>query len=179
VPSLDNKQALVADLIGFYLILEGTFFYTNFAQLFSLRRQNKMKGLAKFIDLILRDESVHISLGTDIILTISQEHPEIFTEEFVNYIVQKFQIAVLLEDAYIQDSIQPNLFGLRREDFSQYVRYIAKRRLESIRIQAPVEWDVKNPFPWMSTEADLPTESNFFESRSIEYSTGQINMEDF
>jgi ribonucleoside-diphosphate reductase beta chain len=50
------------------------------------------------------------------------------------------------------------------------VKYIADRRLK--RINLPEQYNVENPFPWMSEIIDLPKEKNFFETRVTEYQTG-------
>ncbi len=55
------------------------------------------------------------------------------------------------------------------EQFSEYVEYIADRRLE--RIDLPKVYGAKNPFPWMSQATDLNKEKNFFETRVTEYQT--------
>jgi ribonucleoside-diphosphate reductase beta chain len=36
----------------------------------------------------------------------------------------------------------------------------------------PTQFNVENPFPWMSEAVDLNKEKNFFETRVIEYQTG-------
>ena len=63
------------------------------------------------------------------------------------------------------------ILGLNAEMFSEYLRYIANRRLSQIGL-SPEYADVKNPFPWMSEMLDLKKEKNFFETRVIEYQTG-------
>jgi len=176
ITTIEGKQDLLQDMIGFFQILEGTFFFTNFAQLFSLRRKNKMKGLSSFIDYIARDESVHIAIGRDLINIIIKEYPEIWTPSFREKMSTSFATAVRLEDAYLNDTIPETLLGLNRESFKDYIRFIANRRMKGIGLEGL--WpNMKNPFPWMSTENDLPTETNFFESRPKEYKTGDVNMD--
>lgn len=177
IETKDDIGIFLRDLIGFYLILEGTFFFTNFSQLLSLRKQGKMKGLAKFVDYIMRDESVHINIGVDLINTIIKEEPYVWTSDFQQQIVDLFKEAIDLEDAYIDDTVKGKIIGVSNKSFKDYIRFIADRRLSSIGL--PKVWNTKNPFPWMSTETDLPTETNFFESRPTEYSTGKIDMNDF
>ncbi len=36
----------------------------------------------------------------------------------------------------------------------------------------PAQYNVANPFPWMSEAVDLNKEKNFFETRVTEYKTG-------
>ncbi|HVY55642.1 MAG TPA: ribonucleotide-diphosphate reductase subunit beta, partial [Thermodesulfobacteriota bacterium] len=74
----ENIQNFVHDLVGFYVIMEGIFFYAGFAMILSLLRQNKMTGLGEQFQFILRDESVHLAFGTDLINTIANENPGIW-----------------------------------------------------------------------------------------------------
>lgn len=79
-PSAD--QALLRDLIAFYVILEGMWFYTGFAQILSLGRRNKMVGIAEQYQYIPRDESLHLDFGIDVINQIKAENPHLWTAEF-------------------------------------------------------------------------------------------------
>ncbi len=54
----NHDQAFLRDLIAFYVIFEGMWFYTGFAQILSLGRRNKMIGIAEMYQYILRDECV-------------------------------------------------------------------------------------------------------------------------
>ncbi len=68
------------DLIAFYVVFEGMWFYTGFAQILSLGRRNKMVGIAEQYQYILRDESIHLNFGIDCINQIKQENPHLWTE---------------------------------------------------------------------------------------------------
>src|SRR3989344_3563945 len=43
----ENIQKFVHDLVGFYVIMEGIFFYAGFVMMLSFMRQNKMVGVAE------------------------------------------------------------------------------------------------------------------------------------
>ena len=60
---LENIRRFVNDLIGYYVIMEGIFFYAGFAMMLSFKRNNKMIGVGEQFQYILRDESVHLALG--------------------------------------------------------------------------------------------------------------------
>lgn len=166
----ENIQKFVNDLIGYYVIMEGIFFYAGFAMMLSLMRQNKMVGIGEQFQFILRDESVHLAFGSDLINTIVKENPEIWTDEFRSTIVKNIKHAVELEYEYTQDCLPRGILGLRADTIREYLEYIADRRLE--RIGLPKEYGTKTPFPWMSEIIDLKKEKNFFETRVTEYQTG-------
>ena len=78
----DNIMKFLNDLIGYYVIMEGIFFYAGFAIMLSFMRNNKMVGVGEQFQFILRDESVHLAFGTDLINTIIEENPEVWTDDF-------------------------------------------------------------------------------------------------
>jgi ribonucleoside-diphosphate reductase beta chain len=165
-----NVRRFVHDLVGYYIVMEGIFFYAGFVMMLSFLRQNKMVGVGEQFQFILRDESEHLAFGTDLINTIVRENPEIWTEEFKRTITDHIARAVDLEHAYAKDCLPTGVLGLNADSVHQYVRYIADRRLS--RINLPVLYHVGNPFPWMSEVMDLRKEKNFFETRVTEYQSG-------
>lgn len=168
--TLENVQTFVKNLIGFYVIMEGIFFYSGFAMILSFHRQNKMSGIGEQFQYILRDETVHLNFGVDLINTIKEENPGIWTQEFVEEIQGMIEQAVKLEIQYAQDCLPEGVLGLNAVLFKDYVEFIADRRLE--RIGLPAMYKKRNPFPWMSETIDLGKEKNFFETRVTEYQSG-------
>ena len=176
VDSPQTIQRFVHDLIGFYVIMEGIFFYAGFAMMLALRRQNKMVGIGEQFEYIMRDESLHLAFGCDLINTIKAENPEIWTPEFKTEIVELIKQSVILEKQYAFDACPNGMLGINANQFSHYVEYITDRRLE--RIDLPKLFGTQNPFPWMSQATDLNKEKNFFETRVTEYQTaGSLEWE--
>lgn len=169
--TVENDQRLLRDLIAFYVVFEGIFFYVGFVQLFAMGRRNKMVGTSEQFQYILRDESMHLNFGIDVINQIKLENPHLWTEDFQKEIISIVKEGVDLETAYAYDTMPVGILGLNAEMFSEYLRYIANRRLVQIGLN-PEYQNVKNPFPWMSEMLDLKKEKNFFETRVIEYQTG-------
>lgn len=165
-----NTQRFLHDLVGYYVIMEGIFFYAGFAMILALKRQNKMVGIGEQFEYIMRDESLHLAFGCDLINTIKTENPEIWTTEFQEDIIRLIKKSVELESTYALDACPTGLLGINAQQFCDYVQYIADRRLE--RIGLPKQYDTENPFPWMSQATDLSKEKNFFETRVTEYQTG-------
>ena len=172
----ENIQRFLHDLIGFYVIMEGIFFYAGFAMMLALKRQNKMIGIGEQFEYIMRDESLHLAFGCDLINTIKAENPEVWTPSFQQEISELIKQAVILKKQYAHDACPTGLLGINADQFADYVEYIADRRLE--RIDLPKIYGMKNPFPWMSQATDLSKEKNFFESRVTEYQTaGSIDWD--
>jgi ribonucleoside-diphosphate reductase beta chain len=168
----DDKtlQMFVRDLVGFYVIMEGVFFYAGFAMMLSLKRNRKMVGIGEQFEYIMRDESLHLAFGCDLINTIIKENPSIWTEAFKAEITELIKEAVKFETAYAIEACPDGLLGITSKQFCDYVEHIADRRLERIGLEKL--YDKKNPFLWMSEATDLDKEKNFFETRVTEYQTG-------
>ena len=164
-----NIQRFLHDLIGYYVIMEGIFFYAGFAMMLALKRQGKMVGVGEQFEFIMRDESVHLAFGCNLINTIKQDYPEAWTQELKDDTINLIRRGVDYERAYAFDACPEGLLGINAEQFANYVEYIADRRLE--RIDLPQQYHTKNPFPWMSQTTDLNKEKNFFETVVTEYQT--------
>jgi ribonucleoside-diphosphate reductase beta chain len=167
---IENMRRFVRDLVGFYVIMEGIFFYAGFAMMLALKRQNKMVGIGEQFEYIMRDESLHLAFGCDLINTIRAENPQVWTGAFGDEVVSLVERAVELEKKYAYDACPEGLLGINAEKFGHYVEYIADRRLE--RLMLPKRYGRENPFPWMSQATDLAKEKNFFETRVTEYQIG-------
>jgi ribonucleoside-diphosphate reductase beta chain len=166
-----TDQRFLRNLIGYYIIMEGLFFYVGFVQMLAFGRQNKMTGASEEFQYILRDESMHLNFGIDMINQIKIENPHLWTPEFQSEIVALIKEGVDLEYQYAVDTMSKGVLGLNVQMFHEYLRFVANRRLRQIGL--PEEYaGVKNPFPWMSETLDLKKEKNFFETRVIDYQTG-------
>jgi ribonucleoside-diphosphate reductase beta chain len=167
----ETDQAFLRDLVAFYVVFEGMWFYTGFAQILSLGRRNKMVGIAEQYQYILRDESLHLNFGIDVINQIRIENPHLWTATFREELRAMLADACALEVAYAEDTMPHGLLGLNAALCGQYMRFITNRRCAQLGLP-PVFAETSNPFPWMSEAMDLRKEKNFFETRVIEYQNG-------
>jgi ribonucleoside-diphosphate reductase beta chain len=166
----ENIKHFVHDLVSYYIIMEGIFFYAGFVMMLSFLRQNRMVGVGELFQYILRDETIHLAFGADLINGIVEENPEIWTPELKAQITDEIKQAVELEYAYAKDCLPRGIMGLNSEGIYEYIKYIADRRLERIGLEKV--YNATNPFPWMSEMTDLRKEKNFFETRVTEYKSG-------
>jgi ribonucleoside-diphosphate reductase beta chain len=165
--TFEGAQQFLANLIGYYVIMEGIFFYSGFVMMLSFHRRNLMTGIGEQFQYILRDESIHLNFGVDLINGIKAENPVLWTSRFQAEMIALIREAVELEIAYAQDCLPQGILGLNASAFRDYVQHIADRRLE--RIGLPTLYHSPHPFPWMSETMDLSKEKNFFETRVTEY----------
>lgn len=167
----EKDQELLRNLIGFYAVTEGIFFYCGFTQILSMGRRNKMTGVAEQFQYILRDESMHLNFGIDVINQIKLENPHLWTTEFQQEITQMILEGAELEIEYAKDSMPRGVLGMNAAMMEEYLQFIANRRLTQLGLKEQYP-GASNPFPWMSEIMDLRKEKNFFETRVIEYQTG-------
>ncbi len=167
----EADQILLRNLIGFYAVTEGIFFYCGFSQILSMGRRNKMTGVAEQFQYILRDESMHLNFGIDVINQIKLENPHLWTDEFKQEAIQMILEGTELEIQYARDTMPRGVLGMNAAIMEEYLHFIANRRLSQLGL--PEQFPgAQNPFPWMSEIMDLRKEKNFFETRVIEYQTG-------
>jgi ribonucleoside-diphosphate reductase beta chain len=167
----ETDQELLRNLIGFYAVTEGIFFYCGFTQILSMGRRNKMTGVAEQFQYILRDESMHLNFGIDVINQIKLENPNLWTDTFQGEVIQMILEGTELEIQYARDTMPRGVLGMNAAIMEEYLHFIANRRLSQLGL--PEQYPgAQNPFPWMSEIMDLRKEKNFFETRVIEYQTG-------
>jgi len=167
----ENDKEFLGNLIAYYCVLEGMFFYCGFTQVLSMGRLNKMTGVSEQFQYILRDESMHVNFGIDVINTIINENPNIWDEDMKTRARNLILEGTQYEIEYARDSMPRGVLGMNAVMMEEYLKFICNRRLVQIGLSEEF-LGVKNPFPWMSEIMDLRKEKNFFETRVIEYQVG-------
>ena len=167
----ETDKQILRNLIAFNCVLEGIFFYCGFTQILSMGRRNKMTGTAEQFQYILRDESMHVNFGIDVINQIKIENPHLWDEQMKNEAAQMILEGTELEVMYARATMPRGVLGMNASMMEEYLQFIANRRLTQIGLEEEFK-GATNPFPWMSEIMDLRKEKNFFETRVIEYQTG-------
>lgn len=164
----EGKIAVLKNFLTYWIICEGIFFYSGFAMLLSLGRQNKLQGIVDQIKYTLRDESNHIAFGVYVINQIIEQNPELWTDQLQQEFTEYIKEAVQLEITYAQDVLPNGILGLNSDMFVDYMHYIGNRRLELVGLDYRFPSDT-NPFSWLSEQVDVKPIGNFFERRVREY----------
>lgn len=167
----ETDRQFLKNLIAYYCVLEGIFFYCGFTQILSMGRRNKMTGTAEQFQYILRDESMHLNFGIDVINQIKIENPSLWDAQMKDEATQMILQGAQLEIEYARDTMPRGVLGMNAAMMEDYLKFIANRRLTQIGLKEEYP-GASNPFPWMSEIMDLKKEKNFFETRVIEYQTG-------
>ena len=182
-PSFDinttiGKQLFVKNLFAIYLICEGIWFFPNFALIMSLGRQNKLIGLYDQIKYTIRDETLHVEFGVQLIQTIKSDYPEVWTEEFKSELIELMKEGVEIERLYAQDILPNGILGVNADMLDQYVQCLANERLGSIDLDHRFP-NNKNPFPFLGETQDSDGMAAFFERREKNYRNSGVLDDDF
>lgn len=178
ITTQDGKREFLKNLFIYYVVCEGTFFFSGFAMALALGRQNKMVGLCDQIKYTLRDESLHIQFGTHVINRIKTEYPEIWDDKLKGELIDLIKKAVELEIEYAKDVLPRGILGLNSTMFVDYMQFIGNRRLEAIGLDFRFPSD-KNPFPWLGEIVDVQAMGAFFERRERSYQQAGALNDDF
>jgi ribonucleoside-diphosphate reductase beta chain len=163
----EGKKDFVRNLVAYNIVMEGIWFYSGFMVALSFRERRQLRNFASLIDWVVRDESLHLKFGLNLILTILEENPEIITTEFSEEIQKIIIDGVNLETTYNQEMFPRGILGVNADYVNQYVQYIADRRLEELGF--PTHFNVTNPAKWMATATDTLELVNFFETQNTNY----------
>lgn len=164
-------------------ILEGIRFYVSFACSFAFGELKLMEGSAKIISLIARDESQHLVLTQKILKKWADgDDPEMqqIAAEEKETVRQMFAVAVEEEKEWANYLFtEGSMIGLNERLLSQYVEWIANRRMRSIGL-APL-YDVpakNNPLPWTEHWLNSKGQQNAPQETEIEsYVVGGIKQD--
>jgi len=167
ITTTEGKKDFIRNLIAYNIILEGIWFYSGFMVALSFRQRNLLRNFGSLIDWVVRDESLHLKFGINLILTVLEENEDLQTEEFAAEIKQMVLDGVEMEEAYNKDLLPNGILGLNSDYINQYVKYLADRRLEELGFGA--HYKVSNPAKWMAAANDTLELVNFFESTNTSY----------
>lgn len=178
ITTTQGKKKFLRNIFLYYIICEGTFFWSSFIMLLSICRTGKLQGLYKQIKFTIVDESNHLKFGIYLINEIKENYPELWDEDFTNDLIKLLKEAVDLEISYAKDTIPNPMLGFNADMFVDFMKYVGNRRLESVGLDYKFDSD-RNPFPWVEEVLEAKTLTAFFEQRETEYRTSGDLEDDF
>jgi len=167
ITTAEGKKNFLRNLVATNLVMEGIWFYSGFMVALSFRQRNQLRNFGSMINWVIRDESLHLKFGINLIQNILEENAELLTHEFAREIKDIIVEGVMLETAYNKDLFPRGILGLNADYVNQYVQYVADRRLEELGLEK--HFNVTNPAKWMTTATDVFELVNFFESQNTNY----------
>ena len=149
VDKYEMKKLLYLTLMSVN-ILEGVRFYVSFACSWAFAELKKMEGNAKIIKLIARDENLHLASTQMMLKLLRKEDPDFekIAAETEQECIQMFVDAVDQEKAWAEYLFKDgSMIGLNTELLSQYIEFIATRRMTNVKLNSPYN-QKNNPLPW-------------------------------
>jgi len=167
IETIEGKKDFIRNLVATNIVMEGIWFYSGFMVALSFRQRNQLRNFGSMITWVLRDESLHLKFGINLVHNVLEENADLLTEDFAQEIRNIIIEGVDKETAYNVDLFPNGILGLNADYVNQYVQYVADRRLEELGLEP--HYKVTNPAKWMSTATDVLELVNFFESQNTSY----------
>lgn len=178
ITTKESKRLFLKNMVTFYLIVEGTWFFSNFALIMSLGRQNKLIGLYDQINYTVRDETCHVEFGINVINQIKDEYPGVWTKKLEKELIEIVEEGVEIEIEYAKDILPNGILGVNAGMLEDYIKFLANQRVLAVNLP-PVYEESKNPFPWLGEAQDAQGMSAFFERREKNYQHSGMLEDDF
>ena len=165
----DEQRTFLRNLICFAACIEGLFFFAAFAYVYFLRDKGLLNGLAAGTNWVFRDESAHMNFAFEVVRTVRNEQPELWTTDLVEDIKKMLSEAVDCEMKFADDVLGGGITGMSLSDTREYLQFVADSRLQQLGIE-PI-YGSKNPFDFMALQ-DVQELTNFFEKTVTAYQVG-------
>ena len=166
--SKTDKKSIAKNLAVYSAFTEGLQLFSSFVILLNFPRFGKMKGMGQIVSYSIKDESLHVEAMTKLFREFIQENIDIWTDDFKKEIYQSCREMVNLEQKFLDLVFEMgDIPGLTRKEMSDYVQYIADRRLLQLGLKP--NYKVKeNPLDWLDDVLGVEHQ-NFFEGRATAY----------
>ena len=168
--------------------LEGIRFYPGFAAVWGITEgQGYMPGSSENLQLICRDENVHLALTQYLIKLLKTKEEEGFVEIFKELeedIINRYY-EIYQEECDWIDFIfsQGSYVGMNNVILKQYLNYITIRRMKAIGLKPQKErlgdmYITKNPLPWIEKYINMDKNEKLpQEEKVLNYLTGAIEQD--
>lgn len=150
----DLKKQIYLTLININ-VLEGLRFYVSFACSLAFKQNQKMCGNAAIIELIRRDEGVHLAITQNILKILREVSSEGFQSTIKS--CENEAVNIFLEAAKEEKEWATYLFkdggliGLNEKILHQYIEYLTDNRLQGVGL--PPQFGAKNPISWLDMDS--------------------------
>ena len=152
------------------VLLEGVYFWSGFAVFLTLATRQQMTGTAQLIRQIRRDEQQHLALYIQLIRTLRDEHPDLFSPSLMASWHDLAREAAAHEIAWMQSITGGQFPGLPADRITAYVKWVTNLRLKAVGLEPLFLWIDQNPMPWLDRMGEMNTgKADFFEQAVVNY----------
>lgn len=175
-----KKKKLYLTLVSIQ-ILESVRFYVSFACSYYFDEMGKMNGNSKIIQLINRDENLHVGITNFLIKMLAKNDNEGFkhiVEECQPIVDQMWLDAAKEEIEWAKYLFKDgDLFGLNAEILENYMKYLCNVRMKACGFKRIFE-TTKNPIVWIQKYMDSASvQVAPQESENTSYLTNSVSSE--
>ncbi len=164
-----TEENFIKAVFGNY-VLESLYFYSGFAFFYTLGRQGKVRNTVQQIKYINRDELTHVTLFRNIILTLKEEQPELFTPEIEKWVYEFFKFATEKEIEWGKYVTQNQILGLNDYLIDRYIKYLSNLRLTQLGYKPLYLEVMENPMKWIDQFRTInDTKTDFFQAKPQTY----------
>ena len=179
----DSKKQYLYALILFTLFVENVSLFSQFYVInWFAKNKNVLKDTDQQVRYTRNEEAIHAMVGMKIIRTIQEEYPELFDQELQDRIAHEAEQAFIAESKIIDwmvNGIQE--VGLSAPVLKEFIKNRINESLSDIGFQKVFEIDsnLLDETFWFEEQVLAPNMTDFFHSKSVEYSKkGQCFDED-
>jgi len=179
----DSKKQYLYALILFTLFVENVSLFSQFYVInWFAKNKNVLKDTDQQVRYTRNEEAIHAMVGMKIIHTIREEYPELFDQELQDRIAHEAEQAFVAESKIIDwmlNGIQED--GLSASVLKEFIKNRINESLSDIGFQKVFEIDsaLLDETFWFEEQVLAPNMTDFFHSKSVEYSKkGQCFDED-
>jgi len=171
--SKDTKEQILDAIIATQ-IMEGVTFYVSFACSFYFGYRGKMEGNSKIINLISRDENLHVAITQNILKYLRDNPDEGFQSTFKKSeekIYEFYRAAVDAEKNWADYLFSKgSLVGLTPESLKQYVEWLANNRLTSLGLKKLYETKTNPLAGWLDS---------FYDSKKVQVAPQETEISSY
>ena len=176
----EKKKKVYLTLVSIQ-ILEAVRFYISFACSYYFDEMGKMTGNSKIIQLINRDENLHVGFTNFLIKTLTGNEVEGFQDvvkECKPIVEQMWRDAADEEIKWAKYLFKDDdLFGLNAEILEKYMYYLCNLRMKNCGMKRIFE-TTKNPILWIQKYTNSSAVQNApQESENISYLSNSVSSE--
>lgn len=171
----DDREEFLLAVILFTMLVEYNSLFTQFLIVMSFNRKNGlMKGISNAVEATTKEEVIHSAFGFELVDIIKNEHPEMWTEELQQRIIDMCQRAFEADcdmlDWFFEEG---DASCITKHECREYQKFQMNEGLDQLGLP-PLFTDIDqaalDSTYWFVEELNLTSNKDFFNKRNTNYS---------
>lgn len=178
-PNMEDQEYFES-IILFSMFVENVSLFSQFLVIMAFNKhKNTLKGISNAVEATSKEETIHAEFGLDLVNLIKKEHPEWWTDQLVEDIVDATLDAYDAECEIIEWIFEEgDLDFLSKEQTMEFIRDRFNKSLKEIGIDTIFETndEMLKTTEWFDDEILATKHTDFFNKRSINYTKRQKSV---